>query len=230
MKSNITLDRFDLKILHELQQNGGLSNQELAEKVGLTAAPCSRRVKQLEESGVIQQRVVRLDERALSLDLTAILHISMDKHIPERFETFEREISKMPEVLECYLITGHDADYQLKVAVPDMDRYHDILLGKITLFIFEIAHNPDHGGVVGTKLKFWDIGFPTFGFLGLLKPSPNPGIGSYPTSNSHLGDSGLLHRHFQFLHQNFQNGMLYRSTNIVDILCNEIRIFLGLFL
>ena len=70
MKSNITLDRFDLKILHELQQNGGLSNQELAEKVGLTAAPCSRRVKQLEESGVIQQRVVRLDERALSLDPT----------------------------------------------------------------------------------------------------------------------------------------------------------------
>jgi len=144
MKSNITLDRFDLKILHELQQNGGLSNQELAEKVGLTAAPCSRRVKQLEESGVIQQRVVRLDERALSLDLTAILHISMDKHIPERFETFEREISKMPEVLECYLITGHDADYQLKVAVPDMDRYHDILLGKITRI----------PGVTGVKSAF----------------------------------------------------------------------------
>ena len=144
MKSNITLDSFDLKILHELQQNGGLSNQELAEKVGLTAAPCSRRVKQLEESGVIQQRVVRLDERALSLDLTAILHISMDKHIPERFETFEREISKMPEVLECYLITGHDADYQLKVAVPDMDRYHDILLGKITRI----------PGVTGVKSAF----------------------------------------------------------------------------
>lgn len=144
MKSSITIDRFDLKILHELQQDGSLSNQELAERVGLTAAPCSRRVKQLEESGVIQQRVVRLDERALELNLIAILHISMDKHIPERFETFEQQISQMPEVLECYLITGHDADYQLKVAVPDMDRYHDILLGKITRI----------PGVTGVKSAF----------------------------------------------------------------------------
>lgn len=144
MKSSISMDRFDIKILHELQQNGALSNQELAERVGLTAAPCSRRVKQLEESGVIQQRVVRLDERALELNLIAILHISMDKHIPERFETFEREISQMPEVLECYLITGHDADYQLKVAVPDMDRYHDILLGRITRI----------PGVTGVKSAF----------------------------------------------------------------------------
>jgi len=132
MKSNPTLDRFDLKILRELQADGGLSNQDLAEKVGLTAAPCSRRVKQLEDSGVIQKRVVKIDERAVDLNLIAILHISMDKHIPERFEEFENTISTFPEVMECYLITGHDADYQLKVAVPDMDRYHDILLGKIT--------------------------------------------------------------------------------------------------
>lgn len=132
MKSSINLDRFDLKILRELQLNGDLSNQELAERVGLTAAPCSRRVKQLEESGVIRDRVVRLNERAIDLNLIAILHISMDKHIPERFAEFEKTIQSLPEVMECYLITGHDADYQLKVAVPDMDRYHDILLGKIT--------------------------------------------------------------------------------------------------
>lgn len=144
MKSNINLDRFDLKILHALQQNGDLSNQELAEKVGLTAAPCSRRVKQLEESGVIRDRVVRLNERAIDLNLFAILHISMDKHIPERFEAFERTVSALPEVMECYLITGHDADYQLKVAVPDMDRYQDILLGKITRI----------QGVTGVKSAF----------------------------------------------------------------------------
>lgn len=132
MKSNIELDRFDIKILHELQQNGGLSNQELAERVGLTAAPCSRRIKQLEESGVIAGRAVRINERSVGLDLIAMLHISMDKHIPERFEEFENAIRALPEVMECYLITGHDADYQLKVAVPDMDSYHDILLGKIT--------------------------------------------------------------------------------------------------
>lgn len=144
MKSNHPIDSFDLRILRELQQDGGLSNQDLAEKVGLTAAPCSRRVKALEESGVIKDRVVRIDERAVDLNLIAILHISMDKHIPERFEEFEATISSFPEVMECYLITGHDADYQLKVAVPDMDRYHDILLGKITRI----------RGVTGVKSAF----------------------------------------------------------------------------
>ncbi|WP_432472600.1 Lrp/AsnC family transcriptional regulator [Amphritea sp. HPY] len=144
MKSNPPLDRFDLKILRELQGDGSLSNQDLAEKVGLTAAPCSRRVKHLEESGVIRDRVVRIDERAVDLNLIAILHISMDKHIPERFEEFESAINTFPEVMECYLITGHDADYQLKVAVPDMDRYHDILLGKITRI----------RGVTGVKSAF----------------------------------------------------------------------------
>ncbi|WP_299180704.1 Lrp/AsnC family transcriptional regulator [uncultured Neptuniibacter sp.] len=144
MKNTVSFDRFDLKILRELQDNGELSNQELAERVGLTAAPCSRRVKQLEESGVIRDRVVRLNERAIDLNLFAILHISMDKHIPERFETFEKTIQELPEVMECYLITGHDADYQLKVAVPDMDRYQDILLGKITRI----------QGVTGVKSAF----------------------------------------------------------------------------
>ncbi|NRA56367.1 MAG: Lrp/AsnC family transcriptional regulator [Gammaproteobacteria bacterium] len=132
MKKTFKLDSFDQKILRELQIDGALSNQDLAERVGLTAAPCSRRVKNLEDSGVIKNRVIRIDEQALSLSLFAILHISMDKHIPERFAEFERVISTFEEVIECYLITGHDADYQLKIAVADMDSYHDILLGKIT--------------------------------------------------------------------------------------------------
>ena len=144
MKTSVSIDRFDQKILHELQNNGDLSNQELAERVGLTAAPCSRRVKALEESGVIRDRVVRLNERAIDINLFALLHISMDKHIPERFEEFERTVQALPEVMECYLITGHDADYQLKVAVPDMDRYQDILLGKITRI----------RGVTGVKSAF----------------------------------------------------------------------------
>ncbi|PIE23627.1 MAG: AsnC family transcriptional regulator [Neptuniibacter caesariensis] len=144
MNSSVSLDRFDLKILRELQGNDDLSNQELAERVGLTAAPCSRRVKQLEESGVIRDRVVRLNERAINLNLFAILHISMDKHIPERFDEFEKTIKELPEVMECYLITGHDADYQLKVAVPDMDSYHDFLLGRITRI----------KGVTGVKSAF----------------------------------------------------------------------------
>ena len=132
MQSNTTLDRYDIKILHELQADGALSNQELAERVGLTAAPCSRRVKQLEETGVIASRVVRIDERKVNLTIIVLLNISMDKHTPERFETFEKAIAKIPEVMECYVITGNTADYHLKIAVPDLQSYHDILLGKIT--------------------------------------------------------------------------------------------------
>ena len=132
MKNNIHLDRLDIKILHELQLDASQSNQELAEKVGLTAAPCSRRVKQLEESEVITSQKIQIDTKAVNLNIFALLYISMDKHIPERFETFENTISNIPEVIECYMITGNNADYQLKVAVPDMDNYYKVLLGKIT--------------------------------------------------------------------------------------------------
>jgi len=132
MQSNTTFDRYDIKILQELQHDGALSNQELAERVGLTAAPCSRRVKHLEESGVIAARVIRIDERKVNLNMIVLLNISMDKHIPERFEAFEKTIANISEVMECYMVTGTSADYQLKVAVPDLENYYEILLGKIT--------------------------------------------------------------------------------------------------
>ena len=141
---HVELDRFDIKILQQLQVDASISNQDLADRIGLTAAPCSRRVKQLLDTGVIERQVVRVNERKVGLNLIAMLHIIMDKHIPERFEAFESAIADIPEVMECYLITGHDADYQLKVAVADMDSYHDILLGKITRIT----------GVSGVKSSF----------------------------------------------------------------------------
>jgi Lrp/AsnC family leucine-responsive transcriptional regulator len=126
------LDTFDLKILKELQANGGLSNQEVAERVGLSASPCSRRIRLLEEAGVIRERVVRLEPREIGLDLTVLIHIRMDRHTPERFEQFEAVLRAFPEVQECYLITGQEADYQLKISVPNMDEYQRFLLNKIT--------------------------------------------------------------------------------------------------
>jgi Lrp/AsnC family leucine-responsive transcriptional regulator len=126
------LDSFDLKILSELQRDGGLSNLQLAERVGLSASPCSRRVQKLEDAGIIEQRVTILDRRKLGLSLTVILQIAMDRHTPERFENFEKQVGRYPEVQECYLITGQDADYMLKVVVPDMDHYQQFLLNKIT--------------------------------------------------------------------------------------------------
>ena len=122
------LDRIDRRILNELQRDGGLSNQQLAERIGLSSSPCSRRVKQLEDAGVIEKRVTLLDRRKLGLTLTVLIQISMDRHTPERFEAFEGKIKTYSEVLECYLITGQDADYLLKVVVPDMDHYQEFSL------------------------------------------------------------------------------------------------------
>jgi Lrp/AsnC family transcriptional regulator, leucine-responsive regulatory protein len=126
------LDRFDRRILEELQRDGGLSNQELAERVGLSASPCSRRVRALEEAGIILRRVTLLDRRKLGLTLTVVVHISMDRHTPERFAAFEEKVRSYPEVQECYIITGQEADYQLKVVVPDMDHYQEFLLNRLT--------------------------------------------------------------------------------------------------
>ncbi len=126
------LDRADKRILEVLQADGSISNLELAEKIGLSPSPCSRRVKQLEESGIIQRRVTLLNASKLGLKLMAIIQISMDRHTPDRFELFENSIREIPEVLECTLITGQSADYLLKVIVPDMEYYQDLLLNRIT--------------------------------------------------------------------------------------------------
>ena len=104
----------------------------LSERVGLSPSPCSRRVKALEEAGIIVGRTTLLDSKALGLDLTVIIQISMDRHTPERFEKFEQTVRSYAEVQQCYLITGQDADYLLKVVVPDMDAYQQFLLNKIT--------------------------------------------------------------------------------------------------
>jgi Lrp/AsnC family leucine-responsive transcriptional regulator len=128
----ISLDRTDRRILDALQKDGAISNLELAEKVGLSPSPCSRRVKALQESGIIQTTVALLNQKALGLDLMAMISISMDRHTPERFENFETLVASFPEVLECFLITGSSADYLLKVIVKDMDGYQQFLLGKLT--------------------------------------------------------------------------------------------------
>jgi Lrp/AsnC family leucine-responsive transcriptional regulator len=126
------LDRYDRHILEILQENGRVSNQDLAERIGLSPSPCLRRMRALEESGIISGYRALLDARKLGLSLMALVHISMDRHTPERFRHFDATIQAMPEVLECLLITGQEADYQLKVVVRDMDSYQDFLLNKVT--------------------------------------------------------------------------------------------------
>ncbi len=126
------LDRYDKLILEALQANGRISNQELADSISLSPSPCLRRVRALEESGLIDGYVALLNARKLGLTLMAFIQISMDKHTPDRFDTFETLINSYPEVLECHLITGQSADYLLKVIVKDMDAYQQFLLQKLT--------------------------------------------------------------------------------------------------
>lgn len=126
------LDRYDRHLLDVLQQDGRISNQDLADRIGLSPSSCLRRLRTLEESGLITAYRALLDAKALGLTLMALVHISMDRHTPERFNHFESTVAALPEVLECLLITGQDADYQLKVVVRDMDAYQELLLNKIT--------------------------------------------------------------------------------------------------
>ena len=114
-----------------MQQDGRISNQDLADRIGLSPSPCLRRVRALEESGIVTGYRALIDAKALGYTLMALIYISMDKHTPERFEHFENEISQFSEVQECLLITGQDADYQIKVIVRDMDAFQELLLNRI---------------------------------------------------------------------------------------------------
>lgn len=126
------LDRTDRRILELMQDNARISNLELADAVGLSPTPCSRRVKRLEESGLIRGHVTLLDQGKLGLKLTAYIGISMDRHTPDRFEAFETEVMQYPEVLACSVVTGQSSDYLLRAVVPDMEYYERFLLGRLT--------------------------------------------------------------------------------------------------
>ena len=126
------LDRYDQHILEMLQQDGRINNQDLADRIGLSPSPCLRRVRALEESRLIVGYRALLDAKKLGLTLMALIHISMDLHTPERFANFEAAVRVLPEVLDCLLITGQDADYQLKVIVRDMEHYQSLLLDQLT--------------------------------------------------------------------------------------------------
>jgi len=115
-----------------MQENARITNLELADSIGLSPTPCSRRVKRLEESGIIDKHVTLLKPSKLGLNLTAMIGISMDRHTPERFEHFEAAVVALPEVLECLIVTGQSADFLLRVVVRDMQHYEQFLLGHLT--------------------------------------------------------------------------------------------------
>ena len=125
-----SLDRLDRRILAALQANGRISNQELAAQVHLSPAQSNRRHKRLEAMGYIQRYEARLDADRLGLGVTAFVHITMDRGQFKEVQKFQRNVGKMPQVLECYAVTG-DFDYVCKVVARDLKALSDFLLGTL---------------------------------------------------------------------------------------------------
>jgi DNA-binding Lrp family transcriptional regulator len=128
---SIHLDEIDIKILRRLQEQARISNVELADLVGLSPAPCLRRVRALEQAGVVRRYVTLVNPAAVNLNVTVFVQITLDLQVEGRLEIFEQAIMRRPEVLECYLMTG-DADYLLRVVVPDVSAYERFLRDSLT--------------------------------------------------------------------------------------------------
>ncbi len=126
----VSLDGIDLKILTILQSEGKLTNTELAERVGLSATPCLRRVKRLEQEGVIVGYRAELDRNLIGLGLTVLVDVKMDGPRNENSTKIQEVLRAMPEVLSCHLVSG-EYDLMLEVAVPDLPSYERFLLGKL---------------------------------------------------------------------------------------------------
>ncbi len=116
------VDKLDRKILELLQKNGGLTAAELADRIGLSKAPCWRRIKRLEEEGVIKQTVALLDARSLNVGTTVFVTLKTGNHSEAWFDKFVRAVRDIPEVTEIHRMSG-DVDYLMRIVVPDIDAY-----------------------------------------------------------------------------------------------------------
>ena len=116
------MDRFDRRILEQLQDNSDIAVAQLADQIGLSTNACWRRIKRLEESGFIRRRVALLDERALDLKLTVFVAVKTNEHNDRWLQRFADGVKALPEVVEFYRMSG-DTDYLLKIVVKDIDDY-----------------------------------------------------------------------------------------------------------
>ena len=123
----IELDDMDRRIVAALQAQGRLSIVDLADKVGLSATPCQRRVKRLEEQGVIERYAALVSPPSVGLSLQALVQVTLDDHSEKTVEAFEAAIRARPEVVACYAVTG-DMDFLLHVLTPDLASFSDFAL------------------------------------------------------------------------------------------------------
>lgn len=127
----IDIDAIDKQLLRLLQTQARMSITELAERVNLSATPCARRIKRLEEAGIITGYHTQTDAQKLGYPLAVFIAISMDRHTADRFELFEEKIQSFEEVVSCSIVTGRTEDYLIKVRVRDMAHYEEFLLHRL---------------------------------------------------------------------------------------------------
>ena len=129
----MALDAIDQRILTALQGNARLSNVELAGCAGLSPSPCLRRVRALEQEGVIRGYAALVDQEAVGLPVSVFVMVSLEKQVEQALEIFEDRIRALPEVMECYLMTG-DSDHLLRVVTRDLQAYERFLMHHLTKF------------------------------------------------------------------------------------------------
>lgn len=125
MTDKLQIDAIDRRILGILQSDATLSIHDIGEQVGLSTNPCWRRIKRMEDAGIIERRVAILNPTKLGLGVTAFVSIRTDKHTPEWLASFADGIRSIPEIIECHRMSG-DVDYLLKIAVGDIAHYDRI--------------------------------------------------------------------------------------------------------
>ena len=140
--SGCDMDNIDRRILAELQRQGDVPIQELGERVGLSHTPCWRRVKRLEERGVIKRRVALLDAEQLDLAVNVFVNVNLRRHQENALNRFEAAVQEIPEIVECYTVSG-ETDFLLRVVVADVTAYEHLL--KATL-----VHLPEVGNLTST--------------------------------------------------------------------------------
>ena len=124
------LDRYDLHILKILQNDSSISMQDLGAQIGLSHTPCWRRVKKLEEHGVIIKQVALLNSKSLDLDVNVFVHVTLRQHHENALNRFEEAVSQLTEVVECYTVSG-ETDFLLRVVVKDVEAYEKLLKGTL---------------------------------------------------------------------------------------------------
>ena len=126
----MNLSRTDLRLLAELQRDTTRNQSELAEIVGMSRTSCWRRIRDFEDAGVIERQVALLDPKKSGFNLEVLLFVAMTEHSDENRKSFERHVSLLPEVMECFSVSG-DRDYLLQVIARDMESYNDFLNAQI---------------------------------------------------------------------------------------------------